>query len=630
MGEKIILLLLVLLLVANISSGITTFAYNETGLVSLQPKATDPDAQNLVYSYSEPLNENGEWQTTYGDAGEYKVTITVSDGELSSSQEVLLVVSKKEEKPAIESFAPKENKVAINEGESISFDVSASDLNKDTLAYEWFLDDVLVSNDKTINYLTDYEDAGTHNVKIVVSDKLHSVSNEWIVEVNDVSMENVLDSIQDIAVRETEIASLNLPDFKKYGLIYTISEPIGQNNKWQTSYDDAGTYKVTIKADGKGFSGSKQVKVTVSNNDRPPFFVDLKDIAINENEEAAIELNVQDPDNDDIIFSAQNMPDGAVLDGNTFRWKPDFNFVKKENLVDYIADKFHLLSKSVNIKFMAESNGNEAEKDVKITVRDANRPFTLEPIAPITIDENEEVKIEPRYNDPDNDRVSFAYSGWMAKNTYKTNFDDAGIYIVKVTGTDGFYTASEFVTVSVENVNRAPAFEPLKNAEITENKTLRMELMATDPDNDIIGFSAENLPENAELEGSIFTFKPDFSFVKGKEKESVKVRFVASDGQDSAEQELNITVFNKNIAPEIVNSSTDLSAKVNEPVTLFVAARDFDNDALSYLWDFGLFDKHNATAIHKRTFASKGKKEIKVTVSDGVEEISREFVVDVN
>ena len=69
---------------------------------------------------------------------------------------------------------------------------------------------------------------------------------------------------------------------------------------------------------------------------------------------------------------------------------------------------------------------------------------------------------------------------------------------------------------------------------------------------------------------------------------------------------------------------------MNEPVTLFVAARDFDNDALSYLWDFGLFDKHNATAIHKRTFASKGKKEIKVTVSDGVEEISREFVVDVN
>src|SRR3989338_3458074 len=91
--------------------------------------------------------------------------------------------------------------------------------------------------------------------------------------------------------------------------------------------------------------------------------------------------------------------------------------------------------------------------------------------------------------------------------------------------------------------------------------------MSTGPDNDIIGFSAENLPENAELEGSIFTFKPDFSFVKGKEKESVKVRFVASDGQDSAEQELNITVFNKNIVPEIVNSSTDLSAKVNEPVT---------------------------------------------------------------
>src|SRR3989338_8521700 len=111
MGEKIILLLIVLLAAANASFAITTFAYNETDLISLQPKATDPDAQNLIYSYSEPLSENGQWQTTYGDAGEYNVAITVSDGELSSSQEVLLVVSKKEEKPAIESFAPKENKV---------------------------------------------------------------------------------------------------------------------------------------------------------------------------------------------------------------------------------------------------------------------------------------------------------------------------------------------------------------------------------------------------------------------------------------------------------------------------------------------------------------------------------------
>src|SRR3989338_3178201 len=56
----------------------------ETELVSLVPTANDPDADLLAYTFTSPLNENGEWQTTYGNAGEYTVTITASDGELTT------------------------------------------------------------------------------------------------------------------------------------------------------------------------------------------------------------------------------------------------------------------------------------------------------------------------------------------------------------------------------------------------------------------------------------------------------------------------------------------------------------------------------------------------------------------
>ena len=42
----------------------------ETDLVNLAPTADDPDKNtNLVYTFTSPLNENGEWQTKYGDAG---------------------------------------------------------------------------------------------------------------------------------------------------------------------------------------------------------------------------------------------------------------------------------------------------------------------------------------------------------------------------------------------------------------------------------------------------------------------------------------------------------------------------------------------------------------------------------
>jgi PKD repeat protein len=627
MGKKIVLFFIVLLLFVSSVFAITTFVYNESDLVSLQPEATDPDAQQLIYSFTEPLDENGEWQTTYGDSGEYTVTITVSDGELSTSQEVLITINRKEEKPSIDIFTPSEDPIAINEGTIITFEISASDLNKDTLSYNWFIDDVSVSNDDSIEYETDYQDAGNHNVRVVVSDKISEVSKEWVVEVEDISLENVLGSIQNLEIEETELASLQLPNFKKYGLTYSISDPLG-TNKWQTSYDDAGEYEVTVEAEGKGFSSSKNVKVTVKNKDRAPVFIDLKDIAIKENEGIIIELNAQDPDEEEVIYSAQDMPDGASLDGNTFKWKTDFDFVKKESGFDYVLDKFRLLSRSVNVIFIAESNENIIEKQVKITVRDANRPFALEPFETITVDEGEEVVIQPSYNDPDNDALSFTYSGWMNKNIYKTNFNDAGTYIVKVTASDDFFTASEFVTVTVENVNREPIFEPIRSLGVTENETLEILLQAEDPDNDIISFSAENLPENAKLEENIFTFNPGFDFVKDEEK-SVEIEFFAEDDESEVGQSVDITVLNKNLAPKIVDSSRNVKVKVGESVRLFVTAEDPDEDEISYLWDFGLFDKHNATSVHKRTFSSKGIKEVEVTVSDGIKDVSQILEIEV-
>ena len=165
----------------------------------------------------------------------------------------------------------------------------------------------------------------------------------------------------------------------------------------------------------------------------------------------------------------------------------------------------------------------------------------------------------------------------------------------------------------------------MENYYILENGLLKVELKAQDFDNDLISFSAEGLPENARIEGNIFSFKPDYNFVKGKEKEEIKIKFIADDGKSKAEQSAIITVFNKNQPPKIINFSKDVIAKVNEPITLFVVAKDADADSLSYLWDFGLLDKYSATAVHKRTFTSKGEKVVKVTVSDGIDEAVHVF-----
>lgn len=632
MRKRILLMLLFLTLFFSLiysAYSLKVFEVDETEKISLGLQVEDPDADKLAYTFSKPLNKNGEWQTNYGDAGEYEATITVSDGEESTSEDILIKVHKKEESPVIDSFYPKDEQISILEGEKIKFEASAYDLNKDELSYKWLVDGEAVSESKEIFFEKDYNGAGNYKIELIVSDALSSASKAWDVEVKDVDLNALLNQIKDIEIIETETARLELPDFEHYGLKYTISEPLGNNNKWGTTYDDAGEYNVEIKAEGKGFEGKKEVKVVVKNKDRKPKISGLKNIVINENEEAKLEATADDPDEEGVSLSAENIPEGASFEGSSFTWKPGYDFVQKNNAFGYLLDKFNILSRSVDIVFKAQSNELYDEKKVRITVKDSNRPFVLEEIADVEANEGEEAVIEPKYNDPDKDKVSFSYSGFMNSNRKKTGFDDSGLYVVKVVATDGFFTETRFVDVKVNDVNRKPSFDKMKDMfEVNEGEELKFELSAKDDDNDAVSFSAKEMPKGAELRDNLFLWKPGFETVNGTAKEFLAV-FAASDGNLEDEKKAKITVNNVNQAPKIVKASNNLIAVKGKPILFEVDASDIDNDALTYDWDFGFFDKFKGEDKHQRIFSSKGKKMVKVTVSDGIEKVEKVWDVEV-
>ena len=244
----------------------------ETEKVSLKTTANDPDADKLAIAYSSPLDENGEWQTNYGDAGEYTVTVTASDGKLSTSKDVLIIVNKKEEAPVIDEFSPAEDELATDENTQLDFSASASDINKDELTYSWKLDDNEVSTAKTAKYDVTYDDAGTHTMMLEVTDGASTVDREWGITVNNINRQPVLEIISDITVKETETVNIEpkASDPDGDSLDYTISEPVGDDGEWTTTYDDAGEYKVLVTvSDGVG-SDSQEVRITVENVNRPP------------------------------------------------------------------------------------------------------------------------------------------------------------------------------------------------------------------------------------------------------------------------------------------------------------------------------------------------------------------------
>jgi len=254
----------------------------ETELVSLKPKASDPDKDQLLFSYTSPIGANGKWQTTYGNAGEYAVTITASDGELSVTKDILIIVNKKEEIPVIDDATPKEEALTANENSKLEFSVKASDLNKDPLQYSWKLDGQETSKTKDYTYNIGYDDAGQHTVKIIVSDSVNEVSQLWAVKVDNVNRKPLLAIISDIKVKETDTVTIepkatdpDKEDKPTYEIDNNNFKKVGNKFEWESTYDDAGEYTVTVTATDGEDEVSQSVKITIENVNRPPVIEDI-------------------------------------------------------------------------------------------------------------------------------------------------------------------------------------------------------------------------------------------------------------------------------------------------------------------------------------------------------------------
>jgi len=265
----------------EISEEAIVIIVEESELISLIPKAQDPDNDALIFTFTSPLDKNGEWQTTYGDEGEYTITVTASDGTLTTSREVLIIVNKKDEAPVFDSFSPEDTVVEIDETETIDFEVITSDMNDDELTYTWKLDGIEVNDENSYTYETTYEDSGSHTVKIIVSDNTFDTEKIWAVTVSNVNREPILEEVEDIKVKETDTVVIELvandPDGDE--LNYELDDERfvqdGTVFTWETTYDDAGEYLVTVSVSDGVDVTSQQVTVSIENVNRPPVIFDI-------------------------------------------------------------------------------------------------------------------------------------------------------------------------------------------------------------------------------------------------------------------------------------------------------------------------------------------------------------------
>ncbi|MBI2564810.1 hypothetical protein HYV79_02365 [Candidatus Woesearchaeota archaeon] len=216
------------------------------------------------YTFTEPLNKFGQWQTRIGDAGEYTVFITANNELDLVIQEVLLVIKPKNTLPKV-----KLDSFKAVEGEIITLNPRISDQDGDVVTVEYFPP----FNSQGV-WQTRIGDAGEYTAKVIVRDGFEEVIFETLVTVISLNHPPIITLENNpVYVKENQTIILNpvVTDLDKDEIIITYFGWMNESSK-QTSFYDAGTYQVVIKAsDGKD-EVQENVVIIVEDVNRMPVF----------------------------------------------------------------------------------------------------------------------------------------------------------------------------------------------------------------------------------------------------------------------------------------------------------------------------------------------------------------------
>ena len=614
---------------------ISDIIIKETETIEINPVVTDYENDPITIKISGITGEDGIWETGYDDAGEYTATITASDETNTVSKDVNIIIEETNRAPVIDSSFPEQGDVEINENENLVFAVSAADLDENELTYSWFMNGVdLEINNKSYEFITDYEFSGEYNLSAIVSDGEEKIKVEWNIDVLGVNRAPLIESYpEDVTVKEGGKIEIDFSasDPDEDLLQYKISEPVGNDKIWETTNYDAGEYNIDIIISDGNLNTSTSFKITVEDVNVAPIIEDIKDIIIYEGETLELDLNITDPDGDEISVEARNLPEGAVLEGTKIIFSPGYDFIKHNSAQWLIGVLNNENGKEFDVKLIASDEKLSSKKIFKITVMDKNQaPILGEIESELTMDEMDEIVIEPSYSDPDGDKITIHISDPIGDDgRWRSTYEDAGIYDIRIVATDGTDKAEQSITLTINNINRAPYFENNKNLfEINENETIEIIPVIKDPDGGIVELSAQNIPDSASFIDGIFTWTPGFDTVK--EQEKFTITFTADDNETTTIENFDIIVNNINRAPEILNASQDKTKiYVGETITFNIDAVDLDSDELTYDWHFRMFDSQKDGSALRRKFTVPGIKEILVTVSDGKKSVEHKFKAEV-
>ncbi len=272
----------------------------EGDLVKIVPRNsfTDLDFDKLTYSYTSPLNQNGEWQTRVGDAGEYISIIIASDGMAEATQEILIKVLPKYTEPV--EFHLSLNDIPSQEiklGQKVEFTISAQYDGSNELTFSAEnKPEGAAFNNQLFTWVPG--SLGNYNIIFKVTDGVLESKKTAVVTVteearalratkHDIGIERVIvNSMKNVVPGEyfpVTVFATNFAGLKEKDVRVTISLPELNQIQYSSSFDlnpkevktQTFMFKLPVNTDRK----QEVIAVTVSNNkdtETKYFFIDLK------------------------------------------------------------------------------------------------------------------------------------------------------------------------------------------------------------------------------------------------------------------------------------------------------------------------------------------------------------------
>ena len=407
-------------------------------------------------------------------------------------------------------------------------------------------------------------------------------------------------SFTDVDVGDTLTLSATLADGSPLPAWLSF-DPATQTFSGTPLNDDVGSLAIRVTAtDTSGATATQDFTVTVNNTNDAPVITSSNAASFAENATGTVyTAAATDVDAGTTLTYSISGTDAALFDINattgaiTFKSSPNY-----EAPADAGGNNVY------DITIGASDGTVTTTKDVAITVTNVNEAPTVTSAATASFAENGTGTVyTAAATDPDaGTTLTYSISGADASLfninattgavTFKSapNYEaptDAGgnnVYDITVGASDGTFTTTKDVAISVTNVNEAPTITSGAAVSFAENETGTVyTVAATDPDAgatltySLTGTDAARFNINSTTGAITFKSTPNYEAPTDAGANNVyDVTVRASDGTNITTKAVAITVTNVNEAPVITSAATASFAENGTGTVYTAAATDVD------------------------------------------------------